>query len=71
MSQTSAKPFICIGSFNPPKNFMIQGLLFHSFYTGEKNETYRGKESCPRLYNSQVILEFELEANLGLSTTVP
>lgn len=35
MSQTSVKPFICIGSFNPPQNLIIQGLLFHSFCTWE------------------------------------
>lgn len=60
MSQESDKPLICTGSFNPPQNPMIQRLLFHSF-KHEKIETYGGKESCPRLYNLQVIVESELE----------
>lgn len=30
-------------------------------------EMYEGAESCPRLYNLQVIMEFELEVSSGLS----
>lgn len=65
MSQASVKPFICTGSFNPPHNPMTQ-RLFHSF-KHEKIETYGGIESCPSLYNLQVIVEFELEACTMLS----
>lgn len=66
MSQASAKPFICMDSFNPLHDPMTRGLLFHSFKL-EKIETYGGIESCPRLYNLQLIVEFELEARPRLS----
>lgn len=66
MSQASAKPFICTGSFNPLHDPMTWGLLFHSFKL-EKIETYGGIESCPRLYNLQLTVEFELEARPRLS----
>ena len=40
---------------------------YFTHFTHEKIEVYRGKEFFPRLYNVQVIMEFELEASPRLS----